>query len=144
MPVRARKSTELIALTDEDRAAWRAGGDGWLDHRLAEGEISEFGSAPGEEWHGREQVAALNSRGAPNDDVQYLDEIGVDETRIEAWEAGDTGWVVAHGVSRSETGQTVPTRSIVVFARDSDGWKRVLAATHVLVPNEDLFAEKSE
>jgi hypothetical protein len=59
---------------------------------------------------------------------------------VEAYEAGDTGWIVTHSRFTFEDGSWAAKRVISVVVRDPDdgGWKSVLTASQLLVPNELL------
>ena len=59
---------------------------------------------------------------------------------IEAYVAGDAGWVVTHGRFTFEDGTWVANRIVNVVVRDPEdgGWKSVLTTSQLLVPNELL------
>jgi hypothetical protein len=65
-----------------------------------------------------------------------------DEEVVEAYEAGDAGWIVSHGRFTYEDGSWAPNRVVNVVVRDPDdgGWKSVLVTSQLLVPNELLRA----
>jgi ketosteroid isomerase-like protein len=142
--VTAKPSADLIDLTRQWRDAFRAGDESFAAQHLGHGEVVMLGSAPeDEEFRGRDNVLGLTIERAK----QINDEAGISndfdrELETEAWEAGDTGWVVTQGNWPMADGATIPTRSIAVYARDEDGaWKAVFSAAHVLVPNEALRPE---
>jgi len=59
---------------------------------------------------------------------------------VEAYQAGDVGWLVTHGRFTFEDGSWAANRVIGVVIRDPEGGgcKTVLTASQVLVPNELL------
>jgi hypothetical protein len=63
-----------------------------------------------------------------------------DQDLIEAYQAGDAGWIVTHGRFTFEDGSWAANRVINVVVRDPDGgeWKSVFTASQLLVPNELL------
>jgi hypothetical protein len=63
-----------------------------------------------------------------------------DEDVIEAYQAGDAGWIVTHGRFTFEDGSWVANRIVNVVVRDPEdgGWKSVLTTSQLLVPNELL------
>jgi hypothetical protein len=58
-----------------------------------------------------------------------------------AYEAGDAGWIVTHDRHTLDDGSWVAHRNVTVVVRDHDGggWKRVVTASQILVPNELLL-----
>jgi hypothetical protein len=71
-------------------------------------------------------------------------EAGGEDDVVEAYQAGDAGWIVTHGRFTFEDGSWGANRIVSVVVRDPDGggWKSVLTASQFLVPNE-LLAEDS-
>jgi hypothetical protein len=139
--VTAKPSPDLVELSGKWNEAFRAGDDSFAAEHTGHGEVSMLGSAPEDEaFRGREAILALTSERAK----QINEEAGLStdpdpDLQREAWEAGDTGWVVTHGNWHLADGSTVPTRGITVYSRDEDGsWQAVFSAAHVLVPNEAL------
>ena len=43
----------------------------------------------------------------------------------EAYESGDAGFIVSEGKFVFDDGSHIPTRTVTVVARDSDGWKMI-------------------
>lgn len=135
--IEVKRSAALL----EERArelpkAIERGDDAWFADRTADaGEILVYGTAPGEEWRGREAVLSLTLA-----ETRALNEAaGVsegDQPRIECFEAGDTGWVVVHSHFKLDDGTVVPTRGVSILVRDDGTWKRVFGAVHVLVEND--------
>ena len=60
---------------------------------------------------------------------------------VEAYEAGDAGWIVTHDRFTLDDGSWVANRIVTVVVRDREGgtWKTVLTASQILVPNELLL-----
>lgn len=136
--IEVKRSPSLEASARESRAAYERGDDSWYaDHTAESGELLFYGSAPDEEFRGREAILSLTiaeSR-AMNDAAGISTD---DEPRLECFEAGDTGWIVAHGHFGLADGSSVPTRAVTVLVRDGETWKRVFGSVHVVVPNELL------
>jgi hypothetical protein len=139
--VTVEPSPELLELAERSRQAFREGDDAWFTQALGDGEVANYGSAPGEVWRGREQLLAQTLA----EFRRINEEVGIDadyedpERHVEAFEAGDTGWIVTHSVFRFTDGSEVPVRSIVVLSRDENrAWKMVLLSVHGLIPNEVL------
>jgi len=135
--VEVMRSPELEERARESVRAVQDGDDRWFeDHTGEAGDILFYGTAPGEEWRGRDAVLSL-TRGEAQ---RLMEEGGLseDEPAFECFEAGDAGWIVAHGSFRLADGSTIPLRSVVVLVRDEGTWKRVFGAVHVLAPNELL------
>lgn len=139
--VSVEPSPELLELAERSRQAFREGDDAWFAETLANGEVANYGSAPGEVWRGREQLLAQTIA----EFRRINEEVGIDadyedpEQRVEAFEAGDAGWIVTHSAFRFTDGSKVPVRSITVLARDENrAWKMVLLSVHGLIPNEAL------
>jgi hypothetical protein len=139
--VTVKSSPDLLEVAERSRQAFRERDQEWFADSLAHGEVANYGTAPGEEWHGREQILALTLAELR----RMSEEVGIDvdyedpDRRVEAFEAGDAGWVVVHSVFRFADGSTVSIRSIILLSRDDDGaWKTVLSSVHTLVPNEVL------
>jgi hypothetical protein len=63
-----------------------------------------------------------------------------EEDVVEAYQAGDVGWIVTQGRFTFEDGSWTANRVVSVVVRDGeDGeWKTVLTASQLLVPNELL------
>jgi hypothetical protein len=134
-------SPELLELSERSRQAFREGDDSWFAETIGDGDVANYGSAPGEEWRGREQLLAQTLA----EFRRINEEVGIDadyedpDRRVEAFEAGDTGWIVTHSAFRFTDGSQVPVRSIVVLSRDEKGaWKIVLLSVHGLIPNDAL------
>jgi uncharacterized protein YciI len=134
--VEVKRSPELEELAEESRRRYRAGDTAWFDERIADGELLMVGTAPGEEWRGRDAIMALNLETAEtmNEQAGFVFE-DEPEVRREAYEAGDTGWVITHHDFPLADGSRLPGRGITLFARDSDQWKIVLWEYAILVPN---------
>jgi hypothetical protein len=56
---------------------------------------------------------------------------------VEAYEAGDAGWIVTHGRFTFDDGSWAPNRIVNVLVRDPEGgdWKSVLVTSQLLVAN---------
>ena len=136
--VEVKRSEELEARVAESRKAVETGDDTWFaDHTADAGDVLFYGTAPGEEWRGRDAVLSLTTgQGrALNEQAGVVED---SDPTVECFEAGDAGWVVVHGQFELPDGSQVPTRSVTFLVRDGDTWKRVFGAAHVLVPNELL------
>ena len=144
--VTVTRSLELEEWAREARRRFEAADQAWFEETTAYGEVNSFGTAPDEQSRGREAVlemmedlhaiskAAEPSVGATNED---------DEEVVEAYEAGDAGWIVTHGRFTFDDGSWAPNRVVNIVVRDRDGgdWKSVLVASQLLVPNELLAAD---
>ncbi|HVW89818.1 MAG TPA: hypothetical protein VHC01_10165 [Gaiellaceae bacterium] len=138
------RSPELEEIAREGRRRFEAGDRAWFEQTTAFGEVGSFGTAPDEQSRGREAVLALTV-----DEIRDLNadagleiagnEIDDDEV-VEAYQAGDAGWIVTHGRFTFEDGTWAPNRVVSVLVRDPDGsgWKSVLTVSQLLVPNELL------
>jgi SnoaL-like domain len=142
--VTIRRSPELEEFAREARRRFMAGDDVWFDQNTAHGEVTSFGTAPDEQSRGREEVLALTNEqiremnaaaGLALEDVEELE-----DSHVEAYEAGDTGWIVTQDRFTLDDGSWVANRVVTVVVRDGDGdgWKGVLTASQLLVPNELL------
>ena len=138
------RSPELEAFAREARERFGAGDEAWFERTTAHGEVTSFGTAPEEQSRGRdavlgltlEQVREMNAaEGLALDDPN-----DINEDVVEAYEAGDAGWVVTHGRFTLEDGSSAPNRILSIAVRDPDGsgWKTVLTASQLLVPNDLL------
>ena len=143
--VTIKRSPELEELAQEARRRFIAGDDAWFEQTTAHGDVSSFGTAPDEQARGREAVLALTAeqikemnaaRGLTVADVEEPE-----EGAVEAWEAGDAGWIVTHDRFTLEDGSWATNRIVTVVVRDREdgGWKSVLTASQLLVPNELLL-----
>lgn len=141
------RSPELVEFAHEGRRRFEAADSAWFEQTTAAGEVSSFGTAPDEQSRGREDVLALTieqireMNDAAGLEIATPDEGHEDEDVIEAYQAGDAGWIVTHGRFTFEDGSWVANRIVSVVVRDPDdgGWKSVLTASHILVPNELLM-----
>ena len=142
--VTVSRSTELEEFAREGRRRFEAGDESWFEQSTAHGQVSSFGTAPEEQSRGRDDVLALTM-----DHVREMNEAeGLDiappdqedQDLIEAYQAGEAGWIVTHGRFTFEDGSWAANRVINVVVRDPDGgeWKSVFTASQLLVPNELL------
>jgi hypothetical protein len=146
--INVKRSAELEEFAREGRRRFMAGDEAWFDQTTAYGEVSSFGTAPDEQARGREAVLALTveqireMNAAEGLTLEGADEI--DGEAVEGYEAGDTGWIVTHDRFTFDDGSWVTNRVVSVVVRDPDagGWKSVLTASQILVPN-DLLAPGS-
>lgn len=140
--VTIKRSPELQAFARDRLRRLIARDDAWFEQTTALGEVLSFGTAPDEELRGRDAVLgftreqmdraeglALADAEEPADDV------------VEAYEAGDAGWIVTHDRHTLGDGSWVAHRNVTVVVRDAEGggWKRVLTASQLLVPNDLLL-----
>lgn len=138
------RSEELEEFAREGRRRFEAGDEAWFEQNTAHGEVGSFGTAPNEESRGRDAVLALTTEQiAEMNEAAGLDIAATDETDedlVEAFQAGDVGWIVTHGRFTFEDGSWTANRVVSVVVRDhADGtWKSVLTASQLLVPNELL------
>ena len=138
------RSAELEEFAREGRRRFGAGDGAWFEQTTAHGQVSSFGTAPEEQSRGREDVLALTMdlvremNEAAGLDITPPDE--EDQDLVEAYRAGDAGWIVTHGRFTFEDGSWVANRVVNIVVRDPDGggWKSVLTASQLLVPNELL------
>jgi len=139
------RSPELEEFAREGRRRFEAGYSAWFEQTTASGEVSSFGTAPEEQSRGRDDVLALTveqiremneAAGLP---IAGDENAGADDL-IEAYQAGDAGWIVTHGRFTFDDGSWVANRVVNVVVRDPDdgGWKSVLTTSQLLVPNELL------
>lgn len=135
-----RRSPELEQLGRESRAAGERQDDAWFRANTATGEILMAGTAPGETARGVDQVfgASLKEMAEGQAAIGMRHEAGEQE----AYEAGDAGFVVSEGKFVFDDGSHIPTRSVTVLARDSDGWKMI---SHFLAvtPSDDFVVAGS-
>jgi hypothetical protein len=143
--VRVDRSPELEEFAREGRRRFEAGDTAWFEQTTAHGAVSSFGTAPDEQARGRKEVLALTTdqiremNQAAGLDIAAPEE-GGEEDLVEAYQAGDVGWIVTHGRFTFEDGSWTANRvvSVVVRDPDGDGWKSALTASQLLVPNELL------
>jgi hypothetical protein len=142
--VSIKRSAELQEFARESRRRFMAGDDAWFDGTTAHGEVTSFGTAPGEEARGRDDVLALTV-----DQIRELNDAGglvladteeIEDGTVEAYEAGDAGWIVTLDKFTLDDGSWVANRVVSVVVRDPEGggWRSVLTASQLLVPNELL------
>ena len=120
-----------------------AGDDAWFEETTAHGEVTSFGTAPHEEARGRDAVLALTAEEISElNAAEGLALADVEEPvgdAIEAYESGDAGWIVTHDRFTLDDGSWVANRIVTVVVRDEGGgWKSVLSASQLLVPNDLL------
>ena len=141
--VTVTRSTELEEWAREARRRFESGDQAWFEQATAHGEVTSFGTAPDEQVRGRDAVLAMmeglhDSSGdaGPSPTGEEDDEV------LEAYEAGDVGWIISHGRFTYDDGSWAPNRVVNVVVRDSDdgGWKSALVTSQILVPNELLQA----
>ena len=140
------RSPELEEFAREGRRRFEAGDQAWFEHTTAQGEVSSFGTAADEQARGREAVLALTMEQIREMNAAAgltidADDGTEDEDVVEAYQAGDAGWIVTHGRFTFEDGSWAANRVVTVVVRDTDngGWKSVLTASQLLVPNELLL-----
>jgi hypothetical protein len=141
--ITATRSAELEEFAREGRRRFGAGDLAWFGETTAHGEVGSFGTAVEEQVRGRDAVLALMAEilPAPSDaGSSSADGSDEPEDEIEAYAAGDTGWIVTHGRFTLDDGSSVGNRVVNVVVRDPNGgdWKSVLVLSQVLVPNELL------
>lgn len=144
--VTVTRSPELEEWAREARRRFELADQPWFEETTAHGEVSSFGTAPDEQSRGREAVLAMieplheTNEGEAPAVAEPTD--GADEI-VEAYAAGDAGWIVTHGRFTFEDGSWAPNRVVNVVVRDPDGsgWKSVLVTSQLLVPNELLLAD---
>jgi hypothetical protein len=143
--VTVSRSPELEEWAREARRRFESADQPWFERTTAHGEVSSFGTAPDEQLRGRDAVLAMmeglhemNEDAGPGDDATDAD----DEEIVEAYEAGDVGWIVTHGRFTYDDGTWAANRVVQIVVRDRDdgGWKSVLVTSQLLVPNELLHA----
>lgn len=142
--VTAKPSPGLIELSREWRDAFRRGDESFGPEHIGHGEVAMLGSAPEDEtFIGRDAVLSVTIARAKEINQEAGLSTDLDpEMQTQAWEAGNTGWVVSHSNWRLADGAIIPVRMISVYTRDEDGsWKAVFSASHVLVPNEAVRPE---
>src|SRR5262249_21574877 len=142
--VTIKRSPELEEFAREARRRFMAGDDAWFEQTTAHGDVSSFGTSPEEQSRGRdavlgltvEQIRDLNAA----DGVVVADVEEIEGDVVEAYEAGDAGWIVTHDRFTLDDGSWVANRvvSVVVRDRDGSGWKSVLTASQIRVPNDLL------
>jgi len=142
--ITVNRSEELAEFAREGRRRFEAGDEAWFGETTAHGEVGSFGTAPEEQSRGREAVLALTMEqvremnDAAGLDISETSE--ADEDVVEAYQAGDAGWIVTHGRFTFDDGSWVANRVVSVVVRDPEdgGWKSVLTTSQLLVPNELL------
>ncbi|HKD95330.1 MAG TPA: nuclear transport factor 2 family protein [Gaiellaceae bacterium] len=144
--VTVTRSPALEEWAREARRRFESGDQAWFEQTTAHGEVSSFGTAPDEQLRGREAVLAMLDGMHATSDVADPGAAATgneDEEQVEAYEAGDAGWIVTHGRFTFADGSWVPNRVVNVVLRDPDGggWTSVLVASQLLVPDELLDAD---
>jgi hypothetical protein len=146
--IKVDRSPELVEFAREGRRRFEAGDTAWFEQTTAYGEVSSFGTAPDEQSRGREAVLALTMEqiGEMNEtaglDIATPEEGGEGDL-VEAYQAGDVGWIVTHGRFTFEDGSWTANRVVSVVVRDPEGggWKSVLTTSQLLVPNDLLLPD---
>jgi hypothetical protein len=146
--IKVDRSPELVEVAREGRRRFEAGDTAWFEQTTAYGEVSSFGTAPDEQSRGREAVLALTMEqiGEMNEtaglDIATPEEGGEGDL-VEAYQAGDVGWIVTHGRFTFEDGSWTANRVVSVVVRDPEGggWKSVLTTSQLLVPNDLLLPD---
>jgi hypothetical protein len=138
------RSPELEQFARERRGRIIARDDAWFEQTTAHGEVLSFGTAPDEQLRGRETVLAFTMKQMAELNTAEglaVADAGEGEGDVVAYEAGDAGWIVTHDRHTLDDGSWVAHRNVTVVVRDHDGggWKRVLTASQILVPNELLL-----
>jgi hypothetical protein len=142
--INVKRSAELEEFGREGRRRFEAGHEAWFEQTTAHGEVGSFGTAEEEQSRGREAVLALTIEQIREmNEASGLDLDGpgeADEDVLEAYQAGDAGWIVTHSHFTFEDGSSVANRVVNVVVRDPEdgGWKWVLTTSQLLVPNELL------
>ncbi len=146
--ITADRSLELEEFAREARRRFEAGDTAWFEATTAYGEVSSFGTAPEEQSRGRDAVLALTTEQIREmNETAKLDiaapEEGGEDDVVEAYQAGDVGWIVTHGRFTFEDGSWTANRVVSVVVRDPNGgeWKSVLTASQILVPNDLLLPD---
>jgi SnoaL-like domain len=143
--VTIKRSPELEQFARERRRRLVAGDATWFEQTTADGEVTAFGTAPDEELRGREAVLAFTMKQIEQlETAEGLAAADADEPGgqiVDAYEAGDAGWIVTHDRHTLDDGSWAAHRNVTVVVRDRDGggWRRVLTASQLLVPNELLL-----
>jgi hypothetical protein len=148
--IKVTRSPELEEYAREGRRRFEAADSAWFAQATAFGDVSSFGTAPEEQARGRDDVLALTTEQiremneASGLAITATDDGQDDEDVVEAYEAGDAGWIVTHGRFTFEDGTWVANRVVNVVVRDPEdgGWKSVLTTSQIVVPNE-LLADGS-
>jgi hypothetical protein len=146
--IKVDRSPEIVEFAREGRRRFEAGDTAWFEQTTAYGEVSSFGTAPDEQSRGREAVLALTMEqiGEMNEtaglDIATPEEGGEGDL-VEAYQAGDVGWIVTHGRFTFEDGSWTANRVVSVVVRDPEGggWKSVLTTSQLLVPNDLLLPD---
>lgn len=135
-----RRSPELEQVGRDSRAAADAKNDHWFRANTASGEIVMAGTAPGETARGVDEVfrTSLKEMHEAHAAVGMRHEAGEQE----AYEAGDSGFIVSEGKFVFDDGSHIPTRSVTVVARDSDGWK-MIGQFFAVTPTDDFVVAGS-
>lgn len=130
-----RRSPDLEQLGRDSRAALKAENDAWFRENSATGQIVMAGTAPGETAHGVDEVFGTSLK----DMNKAHAAIGMrhDAGEQEAYEAGDAGFIIGEGKFVFDDGSHIPTRSVTVVARDSDGWK-MIGQFFAVTPSDDF------
>jgi hypothetical protein len=142
--VTVTRSAELEEWGREGSRRLAAGDIAWFEQSTGYGDVALFGTATEERLIGREALLAPTRieidvlNGIVGSDVVAA---GVDEDEVEAYQAGNVGWIVTHGRFTHEDGSWTANRQLIVLVRDPEdgGWKTVLTTSQVLVPNDLLL-----
>src|SRR5215469_3791014 len=97
--VTVTRSPELEEWAREARRRFESADQPWFERTTAHGEVSSFGTAADEQLRGREAVLAMMENLHEMDEGAEPNDAGIneDEEVVEAYEAGDAGWIVTHG-----------------------------------------------
>ena len=141
--VTVTRSPELEEWAREARRRFEAADQPWFEQTTAHGDVMSLGTAPDEQSRGREAVLVMMGDLHPTSEAAEPSDAGAaeeDEEVVEAYQAGDAGWVVTQRRFTFADGSWAPNRIVNVLVRDPDDgkWKSVLVTSEVLVPNELL------
>src|SRR5262245_18778768 len=143
--VTVKRSPELEEFEREARRRFMAGDDDWFEQTTAHGDVSSFGTSPEEQSRGRDTVLGLTVEQIRDmnaaEQVVVADVEEIEGGVVEAYEAGDAGWIVTHDRFTLDDGSWVANRVVSVVVRDrvGGGWKSVLTASQILLPNDLLL-----
>jgi hypothetical protein len=135
-----RRSSELEQLGSEARAAGKRQDDAWFRENTATGQILVAGTAPGETARGVDEVFRTSLKAM--EEAHAVSGMRHEAGEQEAYAAGDAGFIVGEGKFVFDDGSHIPTRSVTVVARDSDGWK-MIGQFFAVTPSDDFVVAGS-
>jgi hypothetical protein len=135
-----RRSAELEQFGRDATAAGKRQDDAWFRQHAATGELVMAGTAPGETARGLDEVFSTTIK--EMDEAQAAVGMRHEPGGVEAYEAGDAGFIVTEGKFVFDDGSHIPTRTVTVVARAGDEWE-MIGSFFAVTPSDDVVVAGS-